>query len=154
MYQPVFKGNIFSSDKMINYLVAIYQGSHTLFWDWGLGPLELGKIASFCLKLGKNKNMYFVIHIFVSVNMFKCNCIFIHTVLLETHVWFQVHVLFFSNLSFFLPFFQCFLKESNWENLGSELGKKRYYFALGMGPNIGPKLGRSRALYTISTSQK
>ena len=34
------------------------------------------------------------------------------------------HVLFYSNLSFFLHYFQFFLMESNWENLRSKLGKK------------------------------
>ena len=87
-----------------------------------LGPLELGKIAAFCSELGKNNKTYFVIHILVSFNMFKCTCIFIHTVLLKINVRF--HTLFFSNLSFFLHYFSIFLKKSNWENLGSKLGKK------------------------------
>ena len=56
--------------------------------------------------------------------------------------------MYYSNqiCHFFSTILQFFLKESNWENLGSKLGKKRYYFALGMGPNVGPKLGRLSAL--------
>ena len=110
-----------------------HQGSHTPFWDWGQGPLALGKIAAFCLELGKNNKTYFVIHILVSFNMFKCTCTFIHTVLLEIHL--QFHVLFYSNLSFFPPFFQFFLKESNWENLGSKLGKN-ILFCIGNGAHL------------------
>ena len=69
--------------------------------------------------------------------MSKCTCILIHTVLLGTHVRFQV--LFYSNVSFFLPFFQFFLKESNWENLGSELGKKKILFCIGNGAEYRPE---------------
>ena len=29
-------------------LTCCQQGPHTPFWDWGQGPLELGKIAAFC----------------------------------------------------------------------------------------------------------
>ena len=36
----------------------------------------------------------------------------------------RFHVLFYSNLSFVLHYFSIFFKESNWENLGSKLGKK------------------------------
>ena len=130
-------------------LVGFCQGSHTPFWDWGLGPLELGKIAAFCLKLGKNNKTFVIYIILVSFNMFKCICIFIHTVLLEIHVRF--HILFYSNLSFFSPFFSIFSQGVKLGKLGVWIGKKRYYFALGMGPNIGPKLGRSRALVCDST---
>ena len=81
-----------------------HQGSHTLLWDWGQGPLALGKMAAFCLKLGKNKKTYFVIHILVSFNMFKCTCTFIHRVLLEIHVQFHRSILLkfviFSHLFF------------------------------------------------------
>ena len=52
-----------------------YQGSHIPFWDWGPGPLELGKIAVFSLKLGKNTRTYFVIHILVSFNCTCTSCI-------------------------------------------------------------------------------
>ena len=106
------------------------QGSRVPFWDWGLGPLELGKIAAFCLKLGKNNKKYYDIHIHVSFKMFKCTCIFIHTVLLEIHVRF--HVLFYSNLSFFLHFWSFFSQGVKLGKLGVWIGKKRYYFALGM----------------------
>ena len=96
--------------------------SYTPFWDLGQGPLELGKIAAFCLKLGKNNKTYFAIHILVSFNMFKCTCIFIDPVLLEIYVPF--HVLFYSNLSFFLHYFSIFSQRVKLENLGSKLGKK------------------------------
>ena len=54
----------------------------------------------------------------------------------------RIYLFFSLHLSNF------FFKESNWENLGSKLGKI-YYFALGMGPNIDPKSGRLRALLQI-----
>ena len=111
----------------------------------GLGPLELGKIAAFCLELGNKNKTYFVIHILVS---FLKICVSVHVSLYIQ--CFKKSMFDFTYYStqichFFSTVFNFFLKESNWENLGSKLGKKRYYFALGMGPNIGLKLGRSRA---------
>ena len=104
------------------------------------------KIAAFCLEFGKNNKTYFVINILVSFNMLKCTCIFIHTVLLEIHIRF--HVLFYSNLSFFLPFFHFFfLKESNWKNLGSELGNKR---PRGLVPGTGVAL-QSCTVFLLNT---
>ena len=108
-----------------------------LFLITGHGALGTGeKIAAFCLKLGKNNKTYFVTHIHVSFNMFKCTCIFIHTVLLEIHVRF--HVLFYSNLSFFSTFVHFFLRESNWENLGFELGKIYTILHLEWGRYLAP----------------
>ena len=123
--------------SLLYFVLISMQGSHTPFWDWGLGPLELGKIAAFCSELGKNNKTYFVIHILVSFNMFKCTCIFIHTVLLEINVRF--HTLFFSNLSFFLHYISIFLKKSNWENWGSKLGKK-ILFCIGNGAEYRPQI--------------
>ena len=112
--------------RQMNYLlmISLMTGLSHPFLGLGPGALGIGKIAAFCLALGKNNKTYFVIHILVFFIIFKRTCIFIHvhTVLLEIHIRF--HVLFYSNLSFFLPFFQFFLEESNWENLGSELGIK------------------------------
>ena len=108
------------------------------FWDWGLGPMELGKIAAFCLELGKNNKTYFVIHILVFFNMFKCACIFIHTMLLEIHVWF--HVLFYSNLYFFLHYFHFFFSRSQ---IGKTWGlnwEKKILFCIGNGSEYRPQI--------------
>ena len=110
-----------------------YQGSHTPFWDWGLGPLELGKIAAFCLKLGKNNKTYFVIHILVSFNMFKCTCIFIYTVLLDFTYCSTQFVIF-------LPFFSIFFSRSQ---IGKTWGlnwEKKILFCIGNGAEIRPQI--------------
>ena len=126
----------------------LYHHQNFNYWTLFVSGTELRtdgwterRMDKLSLELGKNNKTYFVIHILVSFNIFKCACIFIHTVLLEIHVWF--HVLFYSNLSFFLHCFEFFLKESNWENLRSKLGKKDTifkYFALGMGAEYRPQI--------------
>ena len=52
-------------------------------------------------------------------------------------------------MAFFSPTFPIFFfKESNWENLGSKLGKNKILFCIGNGADT--KSGRSRALVAIN----
>ena len=112
--------------------------SHPFF---GMGPraLALGKIAAFCLELEKNNKTYFVM-ILVSFNMFKRTCTFIHfctySAFRNPRSISRTILLKFVISSH--PFFNIFSKSQIGKNWGLNLEKK-YYFALGMRPNIGPK---------------
>ena len=108
----------------------------------GLGPWALG--------IGENSGILLNSLILLSIYLYPLTCL---SVYISLYIYIQCFwkttfdfMYYSTQICHFSPLFFNFFSRSQ---IGKALGlvwEKRYCFASGMGPNIGPKLGRSRAL--------
>ena len=112
------------------------QGSRTPFCDWGPGPLELGKIAVFSLKLGKNQCIFCYPYTIVLVSLIVHHVI---CILHGTFADFDITYYYSQVYPFFLHFSIFFSRSQIGKTLGLNWEKK-ILFCIGNGAEYRPQI--------------